>query len=291
MSKVFAPIILFTENDNEEIIINSNLKIRKITKEELETLFGREITFKNQKPKSITSRKANYIGFWDEIPKSDIGLVGLDDLAYPYYIIESKDSEWIKTLIFTLRLINTHKTVVCPKGTSSNDKSQSNYFFKPFNINQKTFLNTSNILKLQEHEIINVVENYTIISKSRNDILKKRLNICLDLEQDNHIRFIEAVSIMESILCGNDSGELSFRFSLYASFILKKHCINISSKDIKDFYNIRSKLVHTGDKKGYTDDKLVLALEYTKIIYFEYLTNEITGKSILKDIERLWLND
>jgi hypothetical protein len=33
MSKVFAPIILFTENDNEEIIINSNLKIRKITKE------------------------------------------------------------------------------------------------------------------------------------------------------------------------------------------------------------------------------------------------------------------
>jgi len=290
MSNIFAPIIMFTENDNEEIIINDNLKIRKITKKELKTLFGKEIIFKNQSPNSIKNIKKSSIGFWDEIPKSDIDLIGLSNVTYPYYIIEANDLESIKNLVFTLRLIN-NKTVVCPKGISSDDKSQSNYFFKPFNINQKTFFSTSNILKLQEYEIINVIKNYNIITKSKNDILKKRLNICLDTEQDKHIRFIEAVSIMESILCGNDSSELNFRFSLYGSFILKKHCINISSKDMKEFYTIRSKLVHTGNKKGYTDDKLYLALEYTKIIYFEYLNNNITGKSILEDIERLWLND
>lgn len=291
MPIIFAPIIIFTENDNEEIIISSNLKIRKITENELETFFCKEITFENQRPCSIKNINKSSIGFWNEIPKSDIDLFGLNDFAYPYYIIESNDSESISNLIFTLRLINTNKTVVCPKGTSSNAESQTNYFFRPFNINQETFFSTSNILKLKNNEINNVIKNYTVISKSEDDVLKKRLNICLDTEQDKHIRFIEAVSIMESILCGNDSGELSFRFSLYGSFILKKHCISISSKDIKDFYDIRSRLVHTGNKKGYTDEKLCLALEYTKIIYFEYLHNDITGKSILKDIEKMWLND
>lgn len=288
MSKIFAPIIMFTENDNEEIIINENLKIRKTTKEELKTLFGKEVIFENQKPKSINNTGKCYVGFWDEIPKSDVALIEFDVFAYPYYIIEANTIKAIENLIFTLRLIN-NKTVVCPKAMSSNGKSETNYFLRPFNINQKTFFSTSDILKLQENEIDNISKNYTIISKSQNDILKKRLNICLDTEQDKHIKFIEAVSIMESILCGNDSGELGFKFSLFGSFVLKKNNINISSQDLKDFYVARSHLVHSGKKDRYTDEKLDLALKYTKIIYFEYLYNQITEKSILDDISKLWL--
>lgn len=286
-SKILAPIVIFTEDDNDEIKITDTLLLRKITPAELISFFGVEVTFKEQLANSIKNKES--VKFWDDIPQGDLKIIGIDNLIYPYYILEANTNEEIKNFIFAVRLMS-EKTVICPKGIKGN----AIYLFRPFNFCQKTVLSPKNNIYTIPRDLTHLIEAYKLIhntQRQKKEILNARLNLCIDYEQNDFIRFIESVSIIESILCGNDNGELSFRFSLFSSYILKKNEISISSNEMKRFYNIRSKLVHTGKDKDYTVDKLKEILSYTKIIYSEYLKNDIKGDIVLSEIENTFINE
>lgn len=67
-------------------------------------------------------------------------------------------------------------------------------------------------------------------------------------EQREEISFNNYITSLESILLQNKEGELSFRLSLYISFLAsreKAHRVVIFDK-LRDLYNIRSKITHSG---------------------------------------------
>lgn len=287
-SKILAPIVIFTEDDNDEIKITDTLLLRKITPAELVSFFGVEVTFKEQLVNSIKNKES--VKFWDDIPQGDLKIIGIDNLIYPYYILEANTNEEIKDFIFAVRLMS-EKTVICPKGIIEN----TTYLFRPFNFCQEIVCSPKNMIYTIPTDFKYLIETYKLIhnntQRQKKEILNARLNLCIDYEQNDFIRFIESVSIIESILCGNDTGELSFRFSLFSSYILKKNQISISSNEMKKFYNIRSKLVHTGKDKDYTVEKLKKILFYTKTIYSEYLKNSIDGEIVLSEIENTFIKE
>ena len=289
MGKVIAPIIVFTKNDDEQIEITPSLVIRKITNDEIKMLFDCNVTFEEQLVKTRDGSSSGVsFGFWSDIPKEIISITGLEDIIFPYYMIEANSRDEIEDLIFALRMID-NRTVIAPKSIQFLEKGMTCSYFRPYNMNnQKLFNLKSYILTLDSKNIEELIRIFNLVHNTQNKnskLLRTRLNICIDCDQNNFLCFIESVSIIESIICGNDNGELSFRFSLFSSFLLKKHGFDISSNEMKKFYNIRSTLVHTGENKGYSEDKLIDILNYAKIIYLEYLENDISGDKILHEIE------
>lgn len=282
MSSILAPIIVFTESNIDNIIINERLWIRRIKSDEFIELFGVQIDFRDQRVKRYT--RVNDANFWAEIPKGNAQLISLGPHVYPYYLIEADTREDLEDLLFSLRLLY-EKTVVCPKGIDN--QGRTIFFFRPFNMTQKTFFTASDIATIPTNDLNRIVKCFDLVGKYReNDqVVRARLNICLNLEQSEPIRFIEAIGIMESILCGNSRDELRFRFSLFSYYILKRLNFNVSRRSLQELYDIRSGLVHSGKHSAYSKEKLEHALKYVKAVYLESRRDNLDGSKILRGIE------
>lgn len=254
-SKIIAPLIIFSEDNFDKLELSNEICIRKITNEEIKDFFKCDVTFKDQRANSLKNRGS--LGkIWDDLPIQ----LPLNHLIYfiPYYVIEAVDRSNIEFLILTLHLLK-NESFLCPKGRQKITNGWSDSIYYPLNFVQRYNYK----IKTKDREEIKTL--YSLIlqfDNKKNDIIKGRLKICFDYSQNKKIRFIECVSVIESILCGNDSGELRFRFSLFATFMLKKLSIDVSHKDISIFYDIRSKLVHTGEAKKYNNELLDTLLTY-----------------------------
>jgi len=281
MSRIIAPIILFAEDDPDKIVIDKTLLIRKIRPVELVQLFGTEVDFEDQK--AICSKRINHTFFWADIPKELPMLPS--PVVYPYYLIEAGDPKNIEDLILTLRLLY-EKTVICPKAADSGFKRF--FFFRPFNFTQKTFFSTVDIVTIPRKDIKKIRKNFNNVKNngSKNTVVRARVNTCLDLTQKHEIRFVEAISIIESILCSSERDELRFRFSLLGYYLLTKLGFKVTRKSLLNFYDIRSSLVHSGRKGKHAKERLGDALQYSKTIYLEFCRNGFDGQDILCEIEK-----
>jgi hypothetical protein len=118
-----------------------------------------------------------------------------------------------------------------------------------------------NKLVIDSNEIKEVEDIFKLILKNKDEkltlLLERFRGTYFANLRDENI-FIELMSIIESLLDIGNS-ELSYRLSLYTSYLLKNKCnYEISFKRVKDLYNIRSKLIHQGVlKEGLNKSDLI----------------------------------
>ena len=300
--EILAPIIIFTENYRDKIEIVDDLTLRKITANELIYYFGADLEFDDKGQVSRLKSIGTIEGvphFWDNIPSASI----MDDEIpfYPAYTLVSSSSDKIRDLILALHLLK-EGNFFCPKGKKMVAATITNtgvsfltpeYYYYPLNKlppqNYKIMDSEHDELIKIYHEIVNSPNN------SKHETIKARLKIVFDRSQKMSIRFIEAVSIIESIITGNEQGELTFRFSLYSSYLLSnKLGVDVSRNYMNKIYGFRSGLTHTGEWKKNDLRKLGKSekeifedlLRYTKLVYREYIRSEISGNKIIDEIEK-----
>lgn len=109
-------------------------------------------------------------------------------------------------------------------------------------------------------------------------------NTILDNNNSINNSYFNCVSLLEWLLVKWKS-EVSFQFSLNSSYLLNKLWFNVSLSNMKNIYNIRSRIAHWDTIKIKIED-LLIVLDYTREIlkyYFENdfkvdISNEILSK-------------
>lgn len=281
---ILVPITL---NSNEEIVLFNDLKIRKITLVEYEKYFGiGNIKFENNLVVSYsnicnpdnTSRldddyfPPQYI-HWNNF--HNLNFVGklLMKHSIPRFLIEHNDYIQIKNLLFILRLLSD-VNFLAPIGYN-NERMQTHFF--DFSFSEKHILNLSTIDIAKVDKLLNKLYNSKDV---KIDLLKHRFSLISNVDLDKKLRFVEAVSIIESIVCGNEKNELRFRFSLFSHFLIDYADFN----EFKKIYDIRSQLVHTGRSKLFSNQLLERIVRISKDILLEYIQNDVDGDEILRII-------
>lgn len=121
------------------------------------------------------------------------------------------------------------------------------------------FTNYPIIYRIKKDEISSVIALYRNLIKCKKDktqLVIERFESAIASYTSWTNTFIELTSIIESIIV-DEPFELRFRFSLYSTFILNHYCnIKVTIKEMKNIYDIRSQLIHTGKSKGFSPDKL-----------------------------------
>lgn len=132
------------------------------------------------------------------------------------------------------------------------------------------------LMKVNVKELSEIEKLYLELKK----VTDKKINLNLERYKNGpktyHHSFIDLVGILESLLTGNDSGELKFRFSLYVNHILKnkiKSDIEINFKSAKELYDIRSSLAHSGESKKFSPERYLLLNEITREVLVWYVHN------------------
>jgi hypothetical protein len=154
-----------------------------------------------------------------------------------------------------------------------NDSNSNFHYYLPFN----NSINFDYFLKLEEIELLkNIVKNVPKL----NEVIRKRFLIAADHDLNNKVKVVELVSIMESLLCGNEKNELRFRFALFSSFIINKFRKTTSFQEMKYFYDLRSELVHTGNSKKFTNQSLFRINFLSRELIKQYLLENFSPSKI-----------
>lgn len=270
---IIAPITISVDKDS--YLFSDDLTIRKITDDEYKKYFCiKSITFESHRPKSYTPYNLEKCySYWYDLP--NLNYIGKEIIfaTIPEYCVESNNEEKIQFFINSIRL-NTTINIFCPLGFSEN---RVRYFGGAFSF--------QNLCHLKETDFLSIKIVYSrLLQKYHGDeklkILLERFSTITNTDISDKIRFIEAVGIIESIVCMNENNELRFRVSLYTSFIIE----NISFDEVKYLYDIRSQLVHTGKSRNFNDNELKKVILVAKQILIKYLLEDISGKKILEKI-------
>jgi len=277
---IIAPVLLYSDNDFDELVIADGLKIRKITEEELLKLFGVKVWFENQLPKNKKTKHG--FNLWRNFFSGPLSRI-INIFSAPYYLIESKNYEILDDLLFCIRIINPWN-IFCPIGIeiTNNNKVSSCYFYPNSITDLKKHQKDNRILSCNDIErLITFFETIRNNPPGNIKIIKRRLITIVNKSIDKNFRYAEAVGLMESIVSSNDQGELSFKFSLYSSYILSKYGNNTSFKEMYQAYTDRSSILHTGKaKKEITDQRLEKIIEYCQKIIYSSVVESCTSKKV-----------
>ncbi|PSB28172.1 hypothetical protein [Stenomitos frigidus] len=290
---ILCPISIRIEKFNGQFRFSESTQIREISNSELNQYFGVDAPQFNDDDQitgytqfqGIDGRQRNTI--WTSLPK---GLLAsqVDEYPPPKYVIESSNDEEIRKMITALHII-TRGSFVCPIGIETLSKTEETiHFYPPFNFTFEL------PCKLSNHDLSKSQELFSRLMKNKQDhgleILLKRLLRCCDIDQSREIRMIDAVSIIESIVCGNHKTEMTFRFSLNSSFLLNKAGVQVPFSEMKVFYDTRSNLAHGGHDKKLASDSIKWTeaidkiLNYMKVVLKEYIDHDVDGKKIEKEL-------
>ena len=134
------------------------------------------------------------------------------------------------------------------------------------------------LYRLEKDDITEIEQIHKKITGLKNKkywLLIERFNNAISNESSFKNAFVDLAGILESILLQNNKNELRFRFSLHLSNLLNLLGSSITFKKAQTIYDIRSKLVHTGDAKGFNEALFFELLNYTRIIIKWYLENNL----------------
>lgn len=249
--KEIAPIYLEIKNYEEPLKIDK-FKLRKITQYEREIIFGIKDIKKQGKGYAIyeTENKYSLINSMYNIE--------YHHMQFANFVIEYEGDDKnyllmnIRDLLLSFNLYE-EGLIDAPYRIGRNGVC---YDMQKISSGGKKYVIDSN-------EIIEVEKIFKLILDNQNEKLK----LLLERFRNTHFAnlreeniFVELMSIVESLLnLGN--AELSFRLSLFVSYLLNNKCnYKASFKKIKNFYNTRSKLIHNGMLKNGLDKEDLIDL-------------------------------
>lgn len=268
--KYLVPIKLSTKFRNKFNI--ANFQIRPITDFDREKLFGItkvELDNNGNIESYIKNEERNLINF---------GLLEKLKIFSVTSIIEfNKDGliediiKDISTLLLAFRLFK-QGDIFAP--IIFNDKTPAIYFTQYPN-----FCKESTKYEISKRDIEKINNIFNLLKKikpnSHISFALERYNFAINKNTNEKNSYVEFVSILESLFLEANQ-ELSFRFSLILSYILSnKLKEKISFKKIKNFYSVRSQLVHgkSKNKDCYNKEKLNLINNLVRKLIVWYLQN------------------
>jgi hypothetical protein len=244
MSRELAPIYIEIENYEKSIKIDK-LVLRKITDKEREKIFGIKDVKKENNSYSFNQTKSDFL-VKDDFTSNHI--------KFTNFILESDEDNYLAKNLRSLLLafnLYTEGRVDAPYQIAKNGVL--------YDMQTRSY--KGNKLVIDSNEIKEVEDIFKLILKNKYEkltlLLERFRGTYFANLRDENI-FIELMSIIESLLDIGNS-ELSYRLSLYTSYLLKNKCnYEISFKRVKDLYNIRSKLIHQGVlKEGLNKSDLI----------------------------------
>lgn len=271
-----APIKLIIENYTQPINIGEFL-VRKITTEEQGKFFW--IT-----DLRIEWNSTYYISLGSRFEcEGSLSRTEYSKYITCEYVIETENIDYIQDfltyLLFAFRIYK-QGDVYAPMFFHSE--------YPWFTAIQPYFMNCDKVYTVDDNELWNVEQLFNKILEIQSDkrfqLILDRFNIAINKNTSKVGWFIDLISILESLLLPPDNWtELSFKFSLYGSYLLNKLWVNISYKELKELYNDRSKIVHWKLVKDFWNqyDRLY---ELTIILLKEYCNQNIEAKDIEKEI-------
>lgn len=274
MSKILAPIFIAFEVEIDSYEFSSGLTIRKITDTELKDFFGGIYEFENQLVKTVKPLM-NIDNFWDDFLAEE-PIASLREMYVPYYVIESDDLNNVIDLLAVIRLIGG--SVFCPKAFHADGTRVSYFYLRP--------TCAVSMLEMKNDDLEKVRSYVSKYSAYKNSVLKNRLIRCFDSNNDRNIIFIEAVSIVESIVCKDSKSELRYRFSLLTSLCAKNNGLQFGFDLMRKIYDIRSDLVHSGTSSKFADDIFCHALELMKVVVLDDIQDGKLNERLLEQINK-----
>lgn len=281
---IIAPILLFSSNDFDEVLINKNTKIRKTTKEDFTTLFAVDPKFNDQLATSIIKHN-RFDSIWEPFifgPPHD----EIKETQYPYYTLEASNTTDIINLLFSIKVTGPFD-VFCP--VSIDGKRESGKYAQHF-IGQTQ---STRFGKFKENRTIDEIKLEIVkiifdkLTAQKNDKTKYSKIIDAFNTISNHslsktIRYLIGVGLLESLFVNNKKDELSLRFRLFGGYFLKSAGIIITQTELKEIYKNRSTLAH-GQQAEIDNNKLNRLIELCQFsIRHEIMTD--SSQEIERDV-------
>lgn len=279
-----APILLFSSTDFDEININKDTKIRKITNQELIDLFDADVEFENQLTKE-SHPKNNLPSIWSPFIHGPLHeLIKLTH--YPYYTLEAKNATDIINLVFCIRLAGPYE-VFCPVCV---DGKRNTRGFIQFFIGQMECTRYENIKynKTIDQDQLEIAKTLYDKINTKNIDQKRYLEIidAFNTISNNSlpktIRYLIGVGLLESLFVNNKKDELSLRFRLFGGYFLNSAGLAVSQNELKEIYKNRSTLAH-GQQAEIDSNQLNRLIKICQIaIHYEIMTD--SSRRIEQDV-------
>ncbi len=286
MKEIYIAPIHINVHDFKRSISIGKLKIRKITSEEQRKFFGiYDLKYTDN---------GDLVGFISITQSnSDFNLRNFPEKFKLYscqHVVEYTNRDVLvkelSTLLLAFRLYQ-EGNVFAPLVFYTNTE--------PLNFIYPQFTNETKKYAISTKEFWRIKKIVTLINNNKSlHLAFERFNNALSNKTNEKNSFIDFVTILESIFLENSGNqELSFRFSLYTSYILKNKLKTATSfKEMQEIYTVRSKLVHSGTSNKYSKELYEKTKKYTRLLLLWTLENSsLKGNEYKKMIlEHLNLN-
>jgi len=264
----FKTLLKIDIKDYKEKITFKDFTIERISLQQQCNIFDLESfdldenkKVKSWKPKTIEGRRTPE--FLENYSKEEV-----DELIGSEFYLYTATFEDAATIIDAFRLFK-------PGYIVATYSESLNYKFAQYHYPRFIKVHRAGLSKIEVNEISEIENLYQALKKLKD----KKLDLNLDRFKENpkhyYHAFINLVGILESLLTGNNNGELKYRFALNTTYLLKKVIkseIEIDFNEIKKIYDIRSSLVHTGESKKFSKDHYLLLRKITQeiLVWFVY---------------------
>lgn len=229
--------------------------------ESFDTVENKEVRNWRPKPKE---KKRNQLKYIDGYSRQD-----WEELIGSEYYLNCNSVEEVPLILDAFRLFKQGYIV------ATFSKSR-NYESVHFHYPRFVKIARAGIMKITVEELIEVEKLYLELKNVSSKKIKLNLERFKNGPETYHHSFINLVGILESLLTGNDNGELKFRFALYMNHMLKnkiKSDIEINFEIAKKLYDVRSSLAHSGESKKFSPELYLLMREITREILVWHIHN------------------
>ncbi len=273
--KLIAPI--WIKSDLQEINICNDVILRKITEKESLRIFCRtaeyNIDWLISKVSELWTLNDYYDSYEHVLVWPELTSIYWREIIFsPSWFVLEAEKEYIIYILKTLRIVN-NGNFYCPFAFNMDEKEI--HFLERF-----TIIDMRIDFLIQKKDLPNIKLIFQKVKDNDNDIRVERFIRNQDNAINDKIRFIEAISIIESIIVWNTNSEISFRFALYLSYLFKK----LDFKKAKKFYNIRSRLTHEWESQDFNKQMLKEILDISREIIQKYLLDDLSHENILNSI-------
>lgn len=258
--------------------------IKEMSKSEREFLFGiSEVVLdtngllKSVQFNSQTHQNNLVLDFY----LAQIELMKLWASQYLIFFEKEQDIELAKNLLLTLRLCGPGDLFAPVIFTEDAKKVYTTG--APIETKGKNLYHLSRDVANQVNSVFDALNK--LDSRSGVYLSLERYRFAISKVASGENSFIEFVSILESLFLDNDRQEVRFRFSLVISFILSNELkIPISFEEIRQIYDTRSELIHSGKSTKYTKADLAKLYSHTRNLLVWYLKKPTTYTEIEEKI-------
>lgn len=250
--------IHFKSKIKKEILIDADVKLRRITEKEIQDIFNLKVQGRTEDGIIVRFlRKDSNL----DAPFSTRHAQYKRFIESSQFILEAKSVEKAKYFQKALKLHKNGKTGI---SFGIHPKSKSIRFIYPVPFYGKE------VYSLEEEDVSKIKELYDYIKKTKinnfNLIIEKFLFALSGEGIGDEHRFLELVSILEILYLPKEWEEKTFKISLRTAKVLSKY-LSYKSKDVfdnvKKIYKIRGAISHSGSHKD-TGKYLNELITYTR---------------------------